>query len=129
MIERFETTLRNLHLGIETWVYDSPLYSDEGTEVDHNEVKMGEVSVDTQLGFSRRAGEWGLAVRTAVYRRDEEDDWELLRVGSEFPLRDASRELRIEALGLFPQLLSELNDEVQDVIKEIQAARQFVELC
>jgi hypothetical protein len=128
LIERFEATLRNLHLGIETWIYNPPLDSDEG-EVDCGDGVMKEGSIDTQLGFTKRAGEWGLAVRTAVYRRDEEDNWELLRVESEFPLRDASRELRIAALGQFPQLLRDLNDKVKDTIKKIQAARQFVELC
>jgi hypothetical protein len=128
LIERFEDTLRNLQLGIETWIYHPPLYSDE-CEVDCGGGEMGEGSVDTQLGFTKRAGEWGLALRNVVYRRHEEDNWEFLRVDSEFPLRDASRQLRINALGQFPELLRELNRQVKDVIKAIEAARQFIDLC
>jgi hypothetical protein len=128
LIERFEDTLRNLQLGIETWITYPPLDSGEDT-VEYGEGETGEGSIDSQLGFTKRAGEWGLAVRNVVYRRDERDDWEFLRVESEYPLRDASRQLRIAALGQFPQLLRDLNDKVKDVIKKIRAAREFVELC
>jgi hypothetical protein len=127
LIERFEDTLRNLHLGIETWNCGPPLYS--GTcEVAHGEGEMGAGHIITRLGYTKRAGGWGLALRRVIYRIDEENHMELLQE-SEFPLSDASRELRIAALEQFPQLLRDLNDKVKDVIKKIQAAREFVELC
>jgi hypothetical protein len=135
VIERFETTLRNLQVGIETWL-SNPLYSDQGTRdpVNHGEIKMDEVSVRTQLGFAKHAGEWGLAVRTAVYGRNADryglmGKWELVRLEDQFRLRDASRQLRVEALRLFPTLLSELNRKVEDMTKAIKAARRFVDLC
>jgi hypothetical protein len=128
LIERFEETLRNLHLGIETWIGYPTLDSYEDT-VDYGEGEMGPGSVDTELGFTKRAGEWGLAVRAAVYRRNNEGNLDFLRVESESPLRDASRELRIAALGQFPQLLRDLNNQVKAIIEKIQAAREFVELC
>jgi len=129
LIERFEETLRNLQLGLETWVVNPPLSSEE-REVEDDDGTQVDGSVDAELGFTKRAGEWGLAVRTAVYRRVylEDTDWELLRVESEFPLRDGSRELRIAALEQFPHLLQELNDKVKQITKKIHTARQFVEL-
>ena len=132
LIERFEETLRNLHLGIETWLVRSPLKSDERKEdyvEDHGAYERGELTVNTQLGFTKRAGEWGLAVRIAVYRRSGIVEWEFLRVRSEVPLRDASRALRIKALEKFPELLRSLNEQVKAGIEKIHAARQFVELC
>jgi hypothetical protein len=132
LIERFEETLRNLHLGIETWLVSYPLKSDE-SKVDYVEdpgaIERGELAVNTQLGFTKRAGEWGLAVRVVVYRREGTLGREFLHANPEVPLRDASRALRIEALEHFPQLLHRLNEQVKDGIKKIQAAREFVELC
>jgi hypothetical protein len=131
LIERFEDTLRNLHLGIETWISYPPLYRDDEYEVEMDEGEMRAGSVDMQLGFTKRAGEWGLALRRVVFVFDEVaiNRRDLLRVEPELPLRDASRELRIAALGQFPQLLRDLNEKVKDVTQKIQAARQFVELC
>jgi hypothetical protein len=139
LIERFEETLRNLHLGIETWLTYSPLDSNNAKnpsnlpsfegEVEYDSEDRGERKVATQLGFTKRAGEWGLAVRIAVYRRSGIIEWEFLRVRSEVPLRDASRALRIKALEKFPELLRSLNEQVKAGIEKIHAARQFVELC
>jgi hypothetical protein len=127
LIKHFEDTLQNLNLGIETWIEYHPLDSYEDT-VDDGEGEMKPGKIDTELGFTKRAGEWGLALRVVVYRA-EETAWDFLRVESEFPLCNASRELRIAALGQFPQLLRDLNDKVKSIIKKIQTAREFVELC
>jgi hypothetical protein len=124
LIEGFEETLRNLHLGIETWVRYPSLNRYDDTE-NYADGATVEVVVETQLGFTKRAGEWGLAVRTAVYTSDE-GRLELSRVESEFPLRDASRELRIEALGQFARLLHDLNEKVKDVVQKIQAVQFYL---
>jgi hypothetical protein len=128
LIDHFEENLRNLQLGIETWICDPPLYSQEA-EVENSEGQKGGGTVDTQLGFTKRAGEWGLTVRVAVYRFDKtENQWEFLRAESETPLHDASRQVRIAAMGQFPQLLRVLNAKVREVLDKIDAARKVVEL-
>jgi hypothetical protein len=95
--------------------------------MENSEGEKGQGLVDTELGFTKRAGEWGLAVRTAIYWSNE-GKWELLRIESETPLRDASRQVRIAAMGQFPQLLRILNAKVREVLDKIDIARKVLEL-
>jgi hypothetical protein len=99
IIERFETMLQRMNLGLEVWLVNEPLASE------HWSVEPDEGTRETQLGFAKLL-EWRLVTREATYRvtYDENDEktFDLLSTNSASPLSSASRAIRILALARFP---------------------------
>jgi hypothetical protein len=54
---------------------------------------------------------------------------EPVRTDRQYPLREASRQLRIAALRHFSELLRGLTQEAEQAVKAIKDAKRFAELC
>jgi hypothetical protein len=82
-------------------------------------------TTDEELGWTTTGAQWGLYVRTAKYRKNEEGDWSQLSAGPARPLLQSSRNLRIEAVHKFPVLLAKLIPAVQEALAKIEAPEKF----
>jgi hypothetical protein len=129
LIRRFEERLRLLNLGLEVWCSE-PLAT-EPTDLANDEEVSEPGTIDTELGWAKNYREWELSLRERAYRRSSESrsGWEPVRTDHQYPLREASRQLRIAALKHFPELLQGLTHEAQQAVKAIEDAKRFAELC
>lgn len=105
LIDRFETTLADLRLGLEVWL-EKPILT--GPCEDDNGVPVG--TLQTFLGYARGKQGWGL------YLSDHLGGGE---IGKE-RLRDASRAERIAAVAAFPDLLAAMKQAAEQAIAEIR---------
>jgi hypothetical protein len=132
LIEQFEAKLRALNVGLDVWTpvddgaqWDQPVENARGDEVVERQWEQ------TELGFIKTMnthGErvWGLAVRSVLYRRDDQGDWEIINPGRRDRLLDASRVQRIAALKAFPRLVVELHNQAKAALQTIRAAQKLV---
>jgi hypothetical protein len=94
-LKQIETSLASYRLGIHAWVDLSkkPIYEDGGAYID---TAIG------RLGYDKLKGKWALLVASWIEGApDETHNVQLLR--------DAPREIRIEAVDKLPNLLEELS--------------------
>jgi hypothetical protein len=142
LIERFQTTLRSMNLGLEVWpaTLDSELWNEQGE--DGEDFRRG--FIDVELGFVKMEREWVLATRLARYEWDSMPSGELDKDGNETsvpwidrgrasrydasqvtPLLQESRNVRILALEHFPEIVKALQ-EAAEAIRAIEEAKKFV---
>lgn len=132
LIERFEETLRKLNVGLEVWVTDPSLRREHWTEENDEGEVVERGTREDELGFAKYPDEWRLVIRTAAYREHPDGRWELVNTGhytpllKYMPLLQASRDIRIKALALFPALLKELKREADAALRAIEDAKKFV---
>ena len=135
LIHQFETRLNGLRIGVEAWVTMSearkavrrPNSDADDLDDDGNpRTYSAEESVDVQLGFGRYFNDWRLLVRTAEWEKIDGGDWEEVTVERPTPLLEASRQIRIDALEAFPELLRELKKMVVALAAKVEAAKAIV---
>jgi hypothetical protein len=122
IIERFENALRKLNIGLEVWLSSKTLESNSRVVSGPDEQRIE--LVEAQLGFAKLRGEWCLGIRQVEYQVVE-----AMEVQSYQLLRDASREMRIASLRLFPDLLKAIKEQAEEALKTINDAKKFVDLC
>jgi hypothetical protein len=129
LIKRFEERLHQLNIGLEVWCAD-PLAS-ETTDLAPEGDDYEEGAVDLELGWAKGLKDWELYLRERVYRRvsNPYQEWQVVRTNRQYPLRDATRAHRIEALKHFPALLQALKEEAEEAVDAIEEAKRFVALC
>ena len=104
-VGELDSALKKLNLGISVWV---PITGGSSGE---NESYWGD-----DLGYSKLAGKWGIAIRTFSGTnydpdRDEVESW---------LFNDAPRALRLSAIGKIPDLLEKLSGEATETTKKIR---------
>ncbi len=127
IIEHFEDALRKLNIGLEVWLDSDVLTADRHTLSS----PVGDTIelVEYQLGYAKLRGQWQLGIRQAVYQLDNGGFDQAMEVKSYQLLREASREMRIASLRLFPTLLQAIKKEAEKALQTINDAKQFVNLC
>lgn len=126
-LQDLEKKLVAMHLGITAWMPQSiPLTCTEEVQGD---VRF---SYDTLLGFGRHGNREMLLVKKLRYceRRDVDGGWgdcEFEHESAPVPLLQASRQIRIAALGQIEQLIVVLKAEGLSVINAIEKGRQTVD--
>ena len=134
LIERLEATLQKINVGIEVWLDDAPLESEtsEDEAPNDHELELYEKEIEErQLGFTKLNSGWRLAVRTVTdkYLHDRfgniETNSRQLRTADEVELASCSRDLRINALKRFPQLVAKLKQEADTALEAIERAKKF----
>jgi len=134
LIERLEATLQKINVGIEVWLDDAPLESEtsEDEAPNDHELELYEKEIEErQLGFTKLNSGWRLAVRTATdkYLHDRfgniENNSRQLRTADEVELASCSRDLRINALKRFPQLVAKMKQEADTALEAIERAKKF----
>jgi hypothetical protein len=131
IIKRFEDALRRSNLGLEVWLTSQSIDSQRWSEPAHDGQPAARGTLESELGFAKNGNQWHLVVREARYEHVEQrylEDPEIvfdgtLRVQN---LLECSREVRIDALRLFPLLAKEMREEAASALKAIQDAKKFV---
>lgn len=122
-----ESRLREMNLGVETWLEISESIKSGSPEC--------ETSLRKLLGYAKLADGWSLAIKTVrverrCWKNDAASPWEnIYEQDPPKPLLKASRDLRIEAAEYVPRLLESLELRVKELIKSVIEAdaqlRQF----
>ena len=132
VFDEVERRLQAMPLDVDGWVEDRPLSTRE-LSVSASSVAPRVVE---QVGFGRLHprpdAERQLLVRQAEYGPDPNaepgDDYSLRRVLGSQRLADASREVRVAALSLLPQLIQRLTDVTRARTESIRQARSLMNL-
>jgi len=133
LIERLEATLQKINVGIEVWLDRAPLESETIEDEAPNDDELYEKEIEErQLGFTKLNSGWRLAVRTATYKYEHDgfghivnNSLTLRQLAHEVELASCSRDLRINALKRFPQLVAEMKQEADTALKAIERAKKF----
>jgi len=135
LIERLEATLQKINVGIEVWLDDAPLESEtsEDEAPNDHELELYEKEIEErQLGFTKLNSGWRLAVRTATYKYEHDgfghivnNSLTLRQLAHEVELASCSRDLRINALKRFPQLVAKMKQEADTALEAIERAKKF----
>jgi hypothetical protein len=104
-----DTALKNLNLGITTWVKIRSWSADDF---------QGDTSYwKEEIGYTKLKGRWGICLRRtdgdySIPERDEVESW---------PFNEAPRALRLDAIDKIPDLLQALSKEAAETTAQIQA--------
>jgi hypothetical protein len=105
-ISEVESALREYKLGVEAWV-DIRRWHDEGQFTDGNWYRLGRTQ---RLAYGKKDGKWGLLTYIVAEESDEYEEFAFLR--------EAPRDLRLNAIDKLPELLEAL------VEKAVQTAQE-----
>ena len=108
-ISAIESALNQFKLGIWVWVHEPLLIETERSDPDENG-KQFEYNYYHQLGYGKHNEKWGLLV--SYYWEGSDENMKIVF------LRDASRELRIKAIGKIPALLDVLAENMSELTQE-----------
>jgi hypothetical protein len=123
-LRRIEERLNQLGIGIARFV---PI-PDTREGVSDGREHEPEEWCEYQVGYDRVGDGWALLTRRAHFRDDPsmtaspEDSW---RFDEEKPLSRSSRELRIKAVTVIPELLKELKAGAESVLQIVEKARHL----
>jgi len=113
-IEELDSALKNLNLGIPSWVTFSTGDSPDGVYYSYD-----------QVGYAKIGGKWGIAIRSVSgneYQREHDDVDAWL-------FNDAPRVLRVQAIGSIPDLLDQLTKDATEATTKVnekaEQARQL----
>ncbi len=138
LIEQFQDKLRALNVGLEAWVL---LKSEPGSVVvpgpgprlttPRQPAPATPVTMEVSVGHARGDEGWGLFVRRIAYKPQPSNVFlpanaEVVSVAKWIKLVDASRAIRVEALGAFPKLLEALKIAAESAVQTIENAQKFV---
>ena len=135
LIEQFQDKLRALNVGLEAWVL---LKSEPGSVVvpgprlttPRQPAPATPVTMEVSVGHARGDEGWGLFVRRIAYKPQPSvfprATGEVVSVAKWIKLVDASRAIRVEALGAFPKLLEALKIAAESAVQTIENAQKFV---
>jgi len=138
LIEQFQDKLRELNIGLEAWVL---LKTEPGSAVvpeprprltaPRQRARTTPVTIEVSVGHARGDDGWGLFVRRIAYRPRPSGVFppanaEIASVSKWIKLVDASRAIRVEALGAFPKLLEALKIAAESAVQTIENAQKFV---
>ncbi len=125
LIAGLEKTLHGINLGLEVWLDDaleSEAVEEEGRDGEYYETG----TVHEELGFTRLGRAWRLVVRSATYKYDAYQRLQFKNATDLRELTDCSRDLRIEALKRFPELVAQMTAKAAAAVKAIEDAKKFV---
>lgn len=105
-ISELETALKNLNLGITSWVTIARGADDSGRYYWSRE-----------LGYSRIGHEWCVALRSINGDESFPED----QTQEVWPFNDAPRWMRVEGVGKIPELLEALIKQADDTAKKIKS--------
>jgi hypothetical protein len=104
LVAELDSALKPLNIGLVCWVdIHAPWTSEDGSQ-----------TYREQLGYSKKGGKWGVALRTInEFMYNDDPDVE------EWAFNDAPRQLRLRAVDRIPELLDEMVKQAAKFTKEI----------
>lgn len=118
--------LAKLHLGIETWLPNSPIeQSDPYYDYERDEHGNFPLHNETWLGYCRfdEVG-WALAVKRVVLQIVDRSLENKIVEAETKPLLDTSRQIRLEAMKLLPGLLDAVKKRAEELVESIDKAEK-----
>jgi hypothetical protein len=131
--------LGKLKLGIEVWLESPPIERGESYEpTDFDGRPLGIHRGIKLLGYARIARKWQLAVKGAIVKDtgeivdvleypDRTNNLSEPRPAAPWPLMDASRQARSEAMALVPHLIALLKERVKSLLEAVDSAEKAVD--
>ncbi len=134
LIEQFQDKLRALNVGLDAWVL---LDTEPGStvvpspRVTSRPAAPTTVTIQISVGYARGDDGWGLYAKRIAYKPQTPSlvslvPAEVVTVYKWIKLVDASRAIRVEALGAFPKLLEALKTAAESAVQTIENAKKFV---
>lgn len=124
LLQNVERKLVEMNLGVEGWVV---IGSDRYTETDLHENSIYWCA-ESQIGFSQWHDQWKLMFKRVHFERSFDihgrEDWVQRSEDSLRPLLQASRALRLEAMGHLEELFDALADEAKRVLQGIEKGQK-----
>jgi hypothetical protein len=142
LITQANNALESMNLGVETWLkqmlwrgeYFAPVpdwapvqgsYADNlGSDEDTGTATARNFKA-VQLGYAKTENGYQVAVRSVTIEEYGESAERIVNPGDPQPLIKASRNLRIDALALLPQLTDAIKDRVQGLLSNIEKAKNI----
>lgn len=106
-IKQVESALGAFNLGVSAWVKFAG--TDEEYDFGNGNVQLERVDM---LGYAKRHGKWALLVWSGVEEISREETW---------LLRDAPRDLRVQAVDAIPALLEKIATEAATLADEVRS--------
>jgi len=121
-IESINQKLEDLNLGVETWLTGSPIDRSD-PYYDYNKNASVPVRDETWLGYLRfpDASGWALAAKVVTLN---ERDRVILDGEPARPLLNMSRNIRVKAMKLIPELLDAIKDTAEELLQSIDGAEE-----
>ena len=113
VIERINTSLQTLNLGLSTWVPFEPREEAGADGIVRNQDGSGEAETRL-LGYARVNTQWGLAIRTTGANADGEP------FEKEWLFANAPRHLRCAAVGRLADVIEALAETAEQTAGDIQ---------
>jgi hypothetical protein len=117
--------LAKLSIGVEAWV-GSILKGDPWYREADDDQRYP-LHDETWLGYYRFERGWELAVKTVTRQRVDVDEEETVEVQDVLPLLNASRDIRVKAMDLIPQLLETIKFNAERLLGSIERAKKTAE--
>jgi len=134
-ISQINEEINKLNLGIEVWLWGSPLQQGKRSVVSSSHPTPNVSSLQSGaliLGYARTSEGWGLAVQEVdleegFYEGDSDYPFtNVLEKGKPMPLLRTTRTVRYAAVRLIPLLLQSLKDKGNNLLKDITVAKELV---
>ena len=122
ILGEINSKLNALNLGVEVWL-DNQLYEDR---LPRDEYGPG-MTASGYLGYGKFGDSWGLLVRQT--REKERGDGELSLESENYRfLLESSREVRLSAVDLIPDLITELESEAEETRTAVSKAKELASM-
>lgn len=120
-LNQINAQLNKMNIGLTVWLEDPPL-----------SIRSLEDLTDKLvfLGYAKTSNGWGLAVKAITdehgfYDGDPDSPYTVRTEGAIRPLMKTSRELRVEAIRLLPQLIELVRKRAESAVESIEIAKQL----
>jgi hypothetical protein len=125
-ITSINVKLAKLSIGVEAWVGSieegDPFYKE------NDEDQSWPLHTETWLGYYRFERGWELAVKTVTRQQTEAyQQQETVEATDPLPLLNASRDIRVNAMDLIPQLLHAIKTNAERLLRSIELAKKTAE--
>lgn len=122
ILGQINSKLNALNLGVEVWL-DDQLYEDR---LPRDEYGTG-MTASGYLGYGKLGDSWGLLVKQT--REKELGDGERSLESEDYKfLLESSRELRLSAVDLIPDLIAELQSEAEETRSAVSKAKELASM-
>ena len=132
ILTQINDKLNEMNFGLTVWL-DIPVLSTKLVQPGHFHIKQHVHSLEEReiVGYAKLKNEWGLAVKNVTmahghFEGDENSPFSNPIDGEVRSLLNCSRDLRTRSVELLPDLFNLLKERAEEVIENLDKAKEFV---